>query len=630
MTSRTTKNNPNDRHNYPPHASSFTANSDIEEHLFSKGFNGHLVRRIMSYTKKYRKLLTIAFVMALLFTAAEVSIPLIIRAVIDQALFQSQRQFVLSTAQQAIIIGALVFLGFVLMRFIATLFQENIVGRVGEMMIIDMRRSMFEHLQKVSLSFMDKTEVGRLMSRLQGDTAALAEFIETSVAAMRELVMLLAIGVTIVWLDWRLGLITLTFIPLLLLVRILWLPYARRAFVFSRVTSSRVSGALAENINGVRVVEGMNRQNVNLMLFNGIATENLNAQLRAARWSQIMIPTVDLFTGLAFAGVIVTIAWLSTSTSAVFEIPTMVAFFLYVQRFFDPIRSLTLQYNIFQRAMASGERIFEVLDVAEEVKDSPNAKSPDSIDGSIEFKNVLFGYNKGQPILKDISFTVNPGETVALVGPTGSGKTSITSLVHRFYDVWEGSVKVGGYDVRDLSHKSLGKHIGMVLQEPFIFSGTIFENIRYSTNQATHEQVIQAAKDVGAHDFIMQLPQAYETVLGQRGGDLSIGQRQLISFARAIVSATKILVLDEATASIDSYTEMLIQRALKRLLKGRTGLIIAHRLATVRAANKIIVLQNGQIIESGSQQELIQSNGLFAKLYSMNYTSFDDAQADEL
>jgi ATP-binding cassette, subfamily B, multidrug efflux pump len=302
-----------------------------------------------------------------------------------------------------------------------------------------------------------------------------------------------------------------------------------------------------------------------------------------------------------------------------------VAFLFYIQRFFDPIRSLTMQYSVLQRAMASGQRITEVLDVPVDIKDKPGAQPlPRDMDGSVEFRNVTFGYRKDQPVLKNVSFTVKPGETVALVGPTGSGKTSSMALIHRFYDVWEGQVLVGGQDVRDVTQDSLGQGIAMVLQEPFLFTGTVLENIRYNKKDAPLEDVIKAAQAVGAHEFIMDLPDGYDTKLEQRGGNLSLGQRQLLSFARALVADAKILVLDEATASIDSYTELQIQKALAVLLKGRTGLVIAHRLATIRNADRIMVLQNGVLIESGNHDELMKLGGLYAKLYNMNYASFDD------
>jgi ATP-binding cassette subfamily B protein len=284
-----------------------------------------------------------------------------------------------------------------------------------------------------------------------------------------------------------------------------------------------------------------------------------------------------------------------------------------------------------QRAMASGQRLTDVLDVPIDVKDAVGAKVLGSdMDGSVEFRDVVFGYNPKHPVLKNVSFRVNPGETVALIGPTGSGKSSSMALIHRFYDVQHGQVLVGGHDVRDLTQDSLGRQIAMVLQEPFLFTGTVLENIRYNKADATRDDVIDAAKAVGAHEFIMRLSEGYETVLGERGGGLSIGQRQLVSFARALVADAKILVLDEATANIDSYTEMLIQKALVKLLENRTGLVIAHRLATIREADRIIVLQNGQVVESGNHAALMANGKLYSKLYNLNYSSFDDIPDDEL
>jgi ATP-binding cassette subfamily B protein len=469
---------------------------------------------------------------------------------------------------------------------------------------------------------MDKTEVGRLMARLQSDVGALQEFLDTTVTTIGDILLLFGIVAVLLSLDWKLGLLTLSVVVVLLIVRMIWLPMAKQAFMHARQTSSIVNGALAENINGVRTVQEMLRERANFERFDVKARDNLRSHLRAAKFSQVMVPIVDTLTGTAMA--IVVVVGGNRVLGGSLDLGVMVAFVFYVQRFFDPIRSLTIQYSVMQRAMASGQRIFEVMDVPVDIRDKPDAVVLDRIDGSIEFDHVTFGYLPGQPVLNDVTFTVAPGETVALVGPTGSGKTSITALIHRFYDVWEGTVRVGGHDVRDVIQDSLGHQVGMVLQEPFLFTGTIFENIRFCTSGATRDDVIAAARAVGAHEFIERLPKGYDTMLEQRGGNLSLGQRQLVSFARAIVADAPILLLDEATASIDSYTERQIQIALKRLLAGRSGVVIAHRLATIRGADRIIVLNRGRIVETGTHRELLERRGLYHRLYSMNYASFDD------
>jgi len=587
-----------------------------DEEMFGRAFDGRVMRRFFAFVWPYRTTLVLALLTVLVFVGTQLSIPLIILYAIDHTLSPAD---IAATTLGSVV---MVFASVILLNYLANYLQEILVGRVAENVIIDLRRAMFSHLQGVALSFMDKTEVGRVMSRLQSDTGTLQEYLESSVFAIGDMVLLLGITVTLLVLDFKLGALTLSIMPVLILVRYFWLPHARAAFRRARETNSRTNGALAESIRGIQTIQAMVRESVNFRLYSKLCDVNRRAHLRAAKLAQVNIPIVDTLTGVAMA--IIIIVGGRMVLNGELALGVMVAFIFYVQRFFDPIRSLTIQYSMMQRAMVSGQRILEVLDVPEAIKDKPNSLELDTCQGQVQFNKVNFSYVCDTPVLTDVSFKIRAGEKVALVGPTGSGKSTVAALLRRFYDVSSGQILIDGHDIRDVSQRSLGTHMSMVLQEPYLFSGSIFENIQYSSTDRTQADIEAAAHAVGAHEFIARLPGGYEFIVDQRGGNLSLGERQLISFARALVADTRILILDEATANVDSYSEMKIQKALNVLLQGRTAIVIAHRLATVRECDRILVLHHGCLVEEGNHDQLMVIDGLYAKLYRMNYGSFDD------
>lgn len=601
-------------------ASTTTANTlddpGIErgEEIFSH-FDSGVLRRLWAYVRPHGAALWLALASVVLYTAVQVAIPVTVRYAVD-AVVGPASPFTLNQVLAA-------FAVLVLLNYGLNFVHEWVAARLAQRVIFDLRRAMFAHLQHVSLGTLERTQVGRLMARLAGDVNALQEFLETSVSAVGDLCLLLGIVAVLLWMDWQLGLLTLAALPVLVLMRVLWIPWARRSFRRAREASSSVNASLAENINGIRTVQESRRQAVNFARYERRARENLDAQDGASRATQVMVPAVDLLTGVAMA--IVVVAGGHAVLAGTLGVGVMVAYLFYVQRFFDPIRNLSMQYTVMQRAMAAGHRIFEVLDVPVLVQDAPDAQPlPPDFEPRIELRDVQFGYREGRPVLHGVNLHIAPYTTVALVGPTGSGKTTIAALVHRFYDVWAGAVLVGGHDVRTLQQDSLGQQVGMVLQEPFLFTGSILDNIRYGLHGASRDDVMAAAQAVRAHDFIVRLPQGYDTPLGQRGRNLSVGQRQLLSFARALLADPKILILDEATANIDSFTELEIQQALATLRQGRTTIVIAHRLATIRDADQIVVLDQGRIVEQGDHAQLLARGGLYARLHQSAYASFDD------
>ena len=586
---------------------------ESDEEMFAQ-LDSTVFKRFFYYSRPYKKAMFTATLAVIGFTLANLSIPLLVKFGIDSAIRKGDSSL--------LSIIAISLVGVAGIYWFTAFLQSVLITRVALTVLYDIRADMFLQLQRLALSFSDKTPIGALMSRMFGDVGALQEMLESSIEIIGDVLTLAGIIVILLVLDFQLAIVTLAIVPALFLIRIIWQPIARRAFLRMRRNSSVVGVYLDQNVSGIRVVQALNRQKENHGIMDGKVRTYFWSAVKASRLGGVLMPTVELMTGVALA--IVLIVGGDRVISESIEIGTMVAFLLYVQRFFEPIRTLTMHYALLQRAVASGHRIFELLDIPLEISDKPDAKPITDVRGRVEFKNVTFGYNPERPILRNISFVAEPGQTIALVGPTGSGKTSITALAHRFYDVQEGAISIDGQDIRDVTQESIGDVMGMVLQEPFLFSKTVLENIRYNTLHSTREEVVGACKIIGAHEFVMRLKNGYDTTLEQRGSNLSVGQRQLLSFARALVADPKILVLDEATANIDSYTERIIQDALKKLLEGRTALVIAHRLSTIRNSNQIIVVRDGEIVEKGTHDELVRSTGLYSQLWETNYTSFDD------
>ena len=589
--------------------------SDEEE--FGKVYDQRVVVRLIPYIAPYKYLTALAILAMLAYTGTQVAVPWIIKVGIDDFILANEDFSGLTW------VFAL-FIGVALLNWVSNHTLQVLMAKVGQGVLYDLRSAMFSHLQRLSLSFYDKTQVGRIMSRVQGDVGQLQEFSGLMVMTLGDLLSLAGIVVALLVMNFKLGLIAMVTVPMLVGIMSVWQPYARRAFMRARRAVSIVNSSLNENITGVRVVQSMNRQSHNLEIFEGKSRAYRAFSQQGEKLSAGLLPAVDILTAVAI-GLVIYFGSRMIATEEL-EVGALIAFIMYIQRFFEPIRNLTSQYSHLQRSMASGARIFELLDLEPDLVDTPDAKSIPRLKGEIEFRDVSFSYLPGEDVLKNVNLHVGVGETVAVVGPTGAGKTTLVSLLSRFYDVPEGrgAVMVDGQDIRNVTRSSLAGQMSMVLQEPFLFSNTVRENIKYNHPDATDEQMIEAAKAVGAHDFIVGLDDGYDTELQERGGNLSVGQRQLISFARAIVADPRILILDEATANIDSYTELLIQRALARLLEGRTAVVIAHRLSTVRGADKIVVLNLGEVVEEGTHQELMQRRGLYEHLYQMNYAAIEE------
>ena len=580
----------------------------LDQDETGKIYDHRIVMRLLSYFRPYATIVIIAFVATMAYTATVVALPLIVAVVIDDYIPDD-----LSGLNW--IVG--VFVAVAAVQFLASYLNMRLMALAGQNVLRTLRIELFNHIQRLSMSFFDENEVGRIMSRVQNDVRQLQEVLPIFVNSLGQVMSLIGIVGAMMFLNVRLALITLSVVPILFIALSIWQRFARRSFMRVRTAIAEVNSGLQENISGVRVVQSLNQEQRNIRRFERSNVANLEANLQASRLSSALLPTVEILTSLGLALVVFFGGYMVFGGSV--EAGVLVAFALYIQRFFEPVRTLTQEYGSLQRAMVSGERIFEILDLAPDVVEREDAPDLPPLKGSIAYQDVSFHYHDDEPVLHGVNLDIAPGQTVAFVGPTGAGKTTMISLLLRLYDVTEGRIAIDGVDIRDIALDSLYRQVSVVPQEPYLFSGlTIADNIRYNRADVSNEQIAAAAKAVGAHEFIMKLERGYDTPLQERGGNLSIGQRQLISFARAVVGEPRILILDEATANIDTNSEMQIQHALTEMLEHRTAVVIAHRLSTIRNADVIVVLDGGKIVEQGSHGELMALNGMYARLQSFD------------
>lgn len=584
-----------------------------DDELLGKAYDSRLVRRLGGYMAPYRRSLVTAVILMTISSLLGVSGPAIIGFAIDDG--------IRANSFDVLRFWTLVFLFTTVGEWLTNRARVRIMAFVGTKIVADVRSELFRHLHKLTLNFYSNYSVGRLMSRLIGDVGVLLDFVTWSITGLfRSVFNLGGIIVAMLLLNWQLALVAFAVVPLMILLTNYWRQRVRQAYRATRQRLALINGYLNESITGIRVTKSFNREKRNSQHFDDLNLSFFDANVQATRLSAIFFPGVDFIGSLATALVVGVGGWLVLGDSL--TAGTLVAVVLYVERFFDPIRELAQRYNTFQATMAASERLFELLDLEPDLVDVPGALPLPEIRGEVEFKNVTFAYREGgQPVLQNIDLRAEPGDRIALVGETGAGKSTIIRLLSRFYDVTDGVLSIDGHDIRDVTSESLRQQLGIVLQDTFLFTGSVADNIRYGRLDATDEEVVAASKAVGAHEFISRMTDGYDSEVGENGSNLSVGQRQLISFARALLADPRILILDEATSSVDTATERIIQKALDRLMEGRTSFVIAHRLSTIINSDQIVVLDHGRIVEQGTHQQLLERKGRYYNLYTMQWAA---------
>jgi ATP-binding cassette subfamily B protein len=583
-----------------------------EDEITGKAYDSRLMKRLLSYAAPYRKMIFLGVFLTLLAAFLQLVGPYLTKLAIDKYIAQKQLS--------GLYLILIVYFFALLFLFLTQYAQIYITQYFGQKLMYDIRSKIFQHIQSLSLSFFDKNPVGRLMTRVTSDVEALNQmFTQGIVSIFGDIFLLLGIIGALLYLDVRLALWVFVVIPILFLVSFVFRQRVREAFRLIRKWVSRINTYVQENITNMSIVQIFNRTEKNYQIFSDINLEHTKAHVKTVFYFALFYPVIEFVGAFAIALVI----W----RGGIFKLEglttfgALVAFIQYAQMFFRPISDLSEKYNILQQAMASSERIFRLLDTPALIENAETGLEENNIHGNIVFKSVYFAYNEPEYVLEDISFDLKSGESVAIVGHTGAGKTSLINILGRQYDIQRGDILIDDISLKNWDLDSLRSQMAVVLQDVFLFSGTVADNVRLGNNYISDETVQWAAQQVNAHEFIEKLPNKYETLVKERGITLSMGQKQLISFARALVINPRILILDEATSSVDTETELLIQKALSTLMQQRTSLIIAHRLSTIKHVNKIIVMHKGSIREMGTHEELLEQRGLYYQLYLLQYKS---------